>query len=287
MRPKRRAEVAFTIKRCRARVTFDRLLRSLAASICASLLLVDTCVSMSLAQSAPQSKPPSPAPDIVAPVSPPPVTPPSANRAGSAPSSGNANSQPHDFSKKAGTDQNAKAAPGSHPNYDPLNPVTSTGEIDQRFVRWTPKNAAPTPGPQKGANPVGKSALPQVSPNPTAAAPAAGKNGNPPKSPVTSTPAVSGAVSHSANPSVKTEPLPSGAAGAPVLKPQVPKIAEPAPAPDINKGTPASTPAAASSSNGNQISGNTIGLNVVGNGKLANQDGIYIENAAGTLIGGT
>ena len=61
------------------------------------------------------------------------------------------------------------------------------------------------------------------------------------------------AVSHSANPSVKTEPLPSGAAGAPVLKPQVPKIAEPAPAPDINKGTPASTPAAASSSNGNQI----------------------------------
>ncbi len=202
-------------------------------------------------------------PDAVAPVSPNPVAP---------------------TSKTAGTTGSSSAsATNGHPNYDPLNPVTSTGQIDQRYLRWTPKTTtpahaapsssaqssihaptqAPPPGSKTHGGPAAKSSVPPVntstsngaaSPGSFMKQPAAITGSKAPVAthpypapttgtPVTSGPAATSAPASSTNQAVKAAPLPNvSPSTTPLLKPQVPKIAEPVPAPDINKG--AATPPA-------------------------------------------
>lgn len=272
-------------------MVFHKKLRPFAASVCAALLISSTVAPLCFAQST-AGKPASVTPDSVAPVSPPPVAPP-IDRTGTSVGA-------------AGSGQKGGNTQSNHPDYDPLNPVTSTGEIDQRYIRWTPKAtapAAPVPGARASlSNPEKNTQLPAVSPNPSgsnsAVAPTV-KSGSASKSNVApvNTSKSSGAASPGAfinqppaggsKPPVSAHPASAGAsvtsssrakggasvnAGAPVkesppalpsstplLKPQVPKIAEPATAPDISKTAPnaatsKTTPAPAGAGSGNAAS---------------------------------
>ncbi len=160
------------------------------------------------------------APDVVAPVSPPPVAPPAM--------------APQAASQGKSSSPNAASGNRLPANYDPLNPVTPTGEIDQRFLRWTPKTTAPAPkNVQTTAQPSAKIESTKVKPATTSTAPAAST-----KSTTTTTSTTAPAVSAKSAttttaPATTTKPT---AASQTLLKPQVPKIAEPLPAPDINKG---------------------------------------------------
>lgn len=215
------------------------------------------------------------APVPLPPVSPAPVTP--SNASNARPSSSGSGQAP-----RAATN----AAPGvgeqGHPNYDPLNPVTSTGEIDKRFLRWTPPQSqaksptgtnsavttnpnnaqaktAPRPGARHASTAGTANQPPANLPVNSAASPAAASPGSY-ISPSVSPPASSGQqvskppvgiqpAAPAAKSPVQTSPpaaVTSAAKTAPVsvgtganqtlLKPQVPKIAEPAVAPDITKG---------------------------------------------------
>lgn len=221
MRQKRKARVAITTEKLSARISLCQNLRSFAAVLCACALIFNTasplCFAQATAGAAASSGPNSKAtqtptaspdaPDIVAPISPPPVAPHAAVKS----------------KASTGSPASGNKLPA---NYDPLNPVTPTGEIDQRFLRWTPKTGAPAP------KNVQTTTAPSIKTESTSAAKTTAKPA------ANSTPA-SG---------VTVQPK-NSAANQTLLKPQVPKIAEPLPAPDITKGTAGSpgTPAGGSS----------------------------------------
>ncbi|MCC7527591.1 MAG: hypothetical protein IT342_03650 [Candidatus Melainabacteria bacterium] len=222
------------------------------------------------------SPPASLSPDAVAPVWPPPATRPAIRTAGS--------SAPGASGTGAGTTAsagNAADAGNTLPaNYDPLNPVTPSGEIDQRFLRWTPpKGRAPTrnnsqgkasvPGSAESAQAsktpsmtqstkfpatTGQVAVPagsaRLTPTAVRSVPAAIRStptanaatkGNAPPVSNTSLPPVSPKPGSSKGSGVLASPE-SPAANQTLLRPQVPKIAQPVPAPDLSKGAAGASP---------------------------------------------
>ncbi len=234
MRQTRRARFAPTTEKLSARVFFRKNLRSVAAILCTSLLTFNTATPLCFAQasagashsSAPksntsQSPTSSPdAPDIVAPVSPPPAAPQSAGKTKAA----------------TGSAATGNSATGNKlpPNYDPLKPChthwrdrSTLLALDSENRRTAAKNVQTTAAlsrqnratsaagtkvkpitpTQPHSPPVRSTAVPPVSPKPSGSTPASG---------------------------VTVQPN-SPAANQSLLKPQVPKVAEPLPAPDINK----------------------------------------------------
>ncbi len=261
MRRKRRAEVASTTEKLCACFAFEQELRQVAASLCSTLLLANSFVPACFAQSNNVSKQSSVlAPNTVAPISPPPVAPPISTRIPAKISVPPVNT----------STLNGAAAPGSLLDKGPFNPSNLPV-----ITPWKPQIEAPakpsidatskSPGtaPSKSLVDTGsKPPVGSVSKPPVSAHPAAGASSF---TPFNSSPSATKSTGGSASAPVKSAPLPAHAPGAaspasgassatPLLKPQVPKIAEPAPAPDINKapaGSPGSAPGAGATTNAN------------------------------------